>query len=162
MSLGICAACEMTSMTSSVLHFPAAIDLGADRGGVEPADHLVGQVQVPLIARRHLERRLDRLVEQAHRVVALEARPQVVEDAPRLLDGRLGDLHRAEAARQRLVFLDVLLVLAERGRADHADLAARQHRLEDVGGVRRRAERRAGADHRVRLVDEQDAGSAAP
>ena len=63
---------------------------------------------------------------------------------------------RAEAARERLVFLDVLLVLAQRGRTDHPDLAAREHRLEDVGGVGRRAERRAGADHRVRLVDEQD------
>ena len=66
------------------------------------------------------------------------------------------NLHAAEAARERLVFLDVLLVFAERGRGNHADLAARQHRLEHVGGVRRRAERRAGADHRVRLVDEQD------
>ena len=62
----------------------------------------------------------------------------------------------AEAARERLVFLDVFLVLAERRRGDHPDLAAREHRLEDVGRVRRRAERRAGADHRVRLVDEQD------
>ena len=69
-----------------LLHFPAAIDLGADGGRVEPADHLVGQVQVAHVARRQLERRLDRLVEQAHRVVALEARPQAVENLPRLLD----------------------------------------------------------------------------
>ena len=65
-------------------------------------------------------------------------------------------LHGAEASRQRLVFLDVLLVLAQRRGADHAHFAAREHRLEDVGGVRRRAERGAGADHRVRLVDEED------
>ena len=44
----------------------------------------------------------------------------------------------------------------ERRRADDADLAAREHRLEHVGGVGRRAERRAGADHRVHFVDEQD------
>ena len=49
-----------------------------------------------------------------------------------------------------------LLVLAERGGPDDADLAAREHGLEDVGGVRRRAERGARADHRVRLVDEQN------
>ena len=66
------------------------------------------------------------------------------------------DLHGAEPARQRLVFLDVFLVFAQRGRTDHADLAAREHRLEHVGRIRRRAERRAGADHRVRLVDEED------
>ena len=44
----------------------------------------------------------------------------------------------------------------ERGRADDADLAAREHRLEHVGGVRGRAERRTRANHRVHLVDEQD------
>ena len=92
MSSGICAACEITATTSSLLHFPAAIDLGAHRRGVEPADHLVRQVQVAHVARRHLERGLDRLVEQADRVVALEARPQVVEDAARLLDRRLADV----------------------------------------------------------------------
>ena len=69
---------------------------------------------------------------------------------------RLADGDAAEAARQRLVLLDVLLVLAERRRGDHPDLAAGEDRLEDVGGIRRRAERRSGADHRVRLVDEQD------
>ena len=136
--------------------FPAAPDFGFHRRGVEPADHLVGQLQVPHVARRHLERGLDRLVADPHRVVALEPRPQAVEDPPRLLDRRLRHVHGAEAARERLVFLDELLVLARRRRADDAHLAARQHRLEDVGGIRRRAERGARADHRVHLVDEQD------
>jgi hypothetical protein len=36
------------------------------------------------------------------------------------------------------------------------DFPACQHRLEDVGGVRWRAERRAGADHRVDFVDEEN------
>ena len=44
----------------------------------------------------------------------------------------------------------------ERRRADDADLAAREHGLEHVGRVRRRAERGAGADHRVHFVDEED------
>ena len=109
-----------------------------------------------LIPRRHLERRLDRLIYKAHRVIALETRADVVEDPARLLDARLVYMHGAEAARERLVFLDVFLVLAQRGRADHAHLAAREHRLEHVGGIRRRAERGARADHRVRLVDEQN------
>ena len=69
---------------------------------------------------------------------------------------RFAHRHAAETARQRFVFLDVLLVLAQRGRGDHPDLAARKNRLEDVGGVRRRAERRPGADHRVGFVDEKD------
>src|SRR5256885_6643853 len=49
-------------------------------------------------------------------------------------------------SRQRLVFLDVFLVLAQRGRADHAHLAACEHRLEHVGGIRRRAERGARSE----------------
>jgi hypothetical protein len=50
----------------------------------------------------------------------------------------------------------MLLVFAERGRRDHSDFAARQHRLEDLPGIGWCAERRSGADQGVRLVDEQD------
>ncbi len=64
-------------------------------------------------------------------------------------------MHRLEAAFERRVLLDVLAVFVERGRADRVQLAARQHRLEHVGGVER-AFGRARADHRVQLVDEQD------
>ena len=63
-----------------------------------------------LVAGRHLERRLNRIIQQTHRVVALEAWAEVVENTARLLDARLGDVDGSEAARQRFVFLDVLLV----------------------------------------------------
>ena len=65
------------------------------------------------------------------------------------------DEHRLEAPRQRRVLLDVLAVFVERGRADAMQLAARQRRLQQVGGVHR-AVGLAGADQRVHLVDEQD------
>ena len=65
------------------------------------------------------------------------------------------DQHRLEAALERRVLLDVLAVLVERGRADAAQLAARERGLEHVGRVHR-AFGRAGADERVQLVDEQD------
>ena len=68
---------------------------------------------------------------------------------------RLADVDRLEAALERGVLLDVLLVLVERGRADRAQLAAGEHRLEQVGGVDR-ALGGAGADDRVQLVHEQD------
>ena len=71
-----------------------------------------------------------------------------------LLERRLLDHHRLEAALEGGVALDVLAVLVERGRADALQLAARQRRLEDVGRVDR-AFGRAGADERVQLVDEQ-------
>ena len=67
---------------------------------------------------------------------------------------RLVDHDRLEPPLQRGVLLDVLAVLVERGRADHVQLAAGQHRLEHVAGVHR-ALGGAGADHGVQLVDEQ-------
>ena len=68
---------------------------------------------------------------------------------------RLADEHGLEAALERGVLLDVLAVLVERGRADRAQLAAGEHRLEHVAGVHR-ALGGAGADDRVQLVDEHD------
>ena len=70
-------------------------------------------------------------------------------------DGGLADQHGLEAALERGVLLDVRAVLVERGRADAAQLAAREHRLEQVGGVDRSLGG-AGADDRVELVEEQD------
>ncbi len=69
---------------------------------------------------------------------------------------RLADQHLLEAPLQRRVLLDVLAVLVERGRADHPQLAAGQHRLEHVAGVHRALAGRAGADDGVQLVDEGD------
>ena len=68
---------------------------------------------------------------------------------------RLAHEHRLEAPGQRRVLLDMLAVLVERGGADAMQLAARQRRLQHVGGVHR-AFRLAGADQGVQLVDEQD------
>ena len=50
----------------------------------------------------------------------------------------------------------MLAVLVQRGRADHPQLAAGQHRLEHVAGVHRALAGRAGADDGVQLVDERD------
>src|SRR4029079_13215638 len=91
---------------------------------------------------RHRQRRLDRVVVHADAVVALEARTHVLENPARLVDRGLGDVHGPEAARERLVFLDELLVLAERGRADDAHLAAGEDTLQDVRRIGRRAEPR--------------------
>ena len=72
-----------------------------------------------------------------------------------VLDRRLIDHDRLEAALQGGVLLDVLAVLVERGGADAVQLAAGQHRLEQVAGVHRPFGL-AGADDGVQLVDEQD------
>ena len=68
---------------------------------------------------------------------------------------RLGDEHHLEPALQGLVLLEVLLVLVQRRRADGAELAAREGRLQDVGRVHGPLAA-AGAHERVDLVDEQD------
>ena len=88
-------------------------------------------------------------------MVVLVALAQAAQDRDRLLDRRLVDEDRLEAPLERGVLLDVLAVLVERGRADGVQLAAREHRLEQVRRVHR-ALGRAGADDGVQLVDEQD------
>ena len=88
-------------------------------------------------------------------MVLLVALADAHEDLDRLLEGRLLDHDRLEAALERRVALDVLAVLVERRRADALELAAGQRRLEDVRGVDR-ALGGARADERVQLVDEQD------
>ena len=88
-------------------------------------------------------------------MVLLVALAQAAQDRDRVLDRRLADEDRLEAALQRGVLFDVLAILVERGGADAVQLAARQHRLEHVRGVHR-AFGRARADDGVQLVDEQD------
>ncbi len=82
-------------------------------------------------------------------------RLEAAEDGDRVFDARLADEDRLEAAFEGGVFFDVLAILVERRRADAAQLAAGEGRLEQVGGVVA-AFGSAGADDGVQLVDEQD------
>ena len=91
----------------------------------------------------------------ADAVVHLVALLEPAQDGDGVLDRRLAHVDLLEAALERGVLLDVLAVLVERGGADHAQLAARQHRLDHVAGVDR-ALGAARADDRVQLVDERD------
>ena len=131
------------------------LDGHARRGLVDQVDRLVGQEAVGDVAVTEGRRGDQRGVRDRHAVVGLVALLEAAQDGDRVLDGRLADVDRLEAALQRGVLLDVLLVLVERGRADGAQLAAGEHRLEQVGRVDR-ALGRAGADDRVQLVHEQD------
>ena len=69
---------------------------------------------------------------------------------------RLVDVDLLEAADQRAVLLEELAVFLVGGRADAAELAGGERRLQQVRGVHRAAGGRAGADHGVDLVDEHD------
>ena len=133
------------------------VDLHAQprRRLVDEVDRLVGQEAVGDVAVRQRGRRDERRVGDPDAVVDLVALAQAAQDRDRLLDRRLVDEDRLEAPLERGVLLDVLAVLVERRRADRVQLAAREHRLEQVGRVHR-ALGRAGADDGVQLVDEQD------
>ena len=88
-------------------------------------------------------------------MVLLVPAPQAREDPDRLLDRRLLDGDLLQPARERAVLLDVLELL-ERRRADDAEVAGRQDRLDQRRQIHRAAGGRAGADRRVNLVDEED------
>ena len=92
----------------------------------------------------------------AHAVVVLVALLEAAQDRDRVLDATArSTMHGLEAALERGVLLDVLAVLVERRGADRAQLAAGEHRLEQVRGVDG-ALGGARADDRVQLVDEED------
>ena len=80
---------------------------------------------------------------------------EAAQDRDGILDRRLVDVDRLEAASQRRVLLDVLFVFVERGGADAVQFAARQRRLEQVRGVHG-AVGLARADKRVHFVDEEN------
>ena len=88
-------------------------------------------------------------------MVHLVALLEPAQDRDGVVDAGLPDVDGLEPALERGVLLDVLAVLVERGRADQAELAAGEHRLDHVAGVDR-ALGAAGADDRVELVDERD------
>src|SRR4051794_27552073 len=132
-------------------------ELDGDAGGglVDEVDRLVGEEAVGDVAVRQRRGGDQRGVGDRDAVVGLVALLEAAQDRNRALEGRLADVDRLEAALQGGVLLDVLLVLVEGGRADGAQLAAGEHRLEQVGRVDR-ALGRAGADDRVQLVHEED------
>ena len=87
--------------------------------------------------------------------MSLVARTQALQNLYTLLRRRLADGDRLEAALQCGVLLDVLAILRQCRRADNAQLASAQRRLDDV----RRVHRSLGAarsDDGVQLIDEQD------
>ncbi len=129
-------------------------DPRARPGLVDQVDRLVGQRAVRDVAVGEVRGRHERVVGEADAVVGLVAVAEALQDLDGVRDGRLLDHDGLEPPLERGVLLEVLAVLVARGGADRLQLAAREHRLQDAGGVDR-ALRRAGADERVQLVDEQ-------
>ena len=133
----------------------ALADRDAGAGGVEQAHRLVGQLPRRDVAGREMHGGDHRLVGNPHAMVLFHRLQDAAQHVAAFLDRRLLDVDRLEAAGQRRVLLEILAVLGPGRRADRPQRAARQRRLEQVRRVAR-ALRAAGADQRVRFVDEQD------
>ncbi len=83
-------------------------------GGADLVDHvdrLVGQLAVVDVARRQLDRGLDRVGGVADLVVVLERRLEPHQDLEGLVLGRLVDVDLLEAADQGAVLLEIVAVL---------------------------------------------------
>ena len=113
-------------------------------------------MQILQVTRRQRHRGLERVVRIRDAVMRFVVRPQALEDLERLRFGRLQHVDLLEAARQRAIAIERLLHVGERGRADAAQRADASAGFSRLPGVHRAARRRAGADQRVDLVDEQN------
>ncbi len=89
-------------------------------------------------------------------MIFLEVGLEALEDLDCVFDRRLVDVDLLEAAHQRAVLLEILAVFLVGGRADAAQRAGGERRLEQIRGIHGAAGGRAGADHGVDLVDEHD------
>ena len=120
-------------------------------------DRLVGQMQILQVPRRQRRPRPRAPRPGTSRRDALRsARCRPLRISIVSASRRLEHFDLLEAARQRAILVERLLHVGERRRADAAQRARRQRRLQQVAGVHRPARRRAGADERVDLVDEED------
>ena len=133
------------------------VDLGAQpgRGFVHEVDGLVGQETVGDVAVRQDRCRDQRGVLDPHAVVDFVPFAQPAQNGDGVFHRRLIHTDRLKAALQRAVLLHVLAILVQRGRTDAVQFAARQHGLQQIGGVHRPI-RSACPDHGVQLVDEED------
>ena len=133
------------------------VHFGADHGAslVDEVDCLIGQEPVGDIAVTERCGGNDRGVRNLDAVEDLVSRFQTTQDCNRILNRRLLDQNGLEPALECRVLFDILPVFIERRCADAVQLAARQHRLEEVAGVHR-AFGLARADNGMQLVDEED------
>mmetsp|Transcript_46722 Transcript_46722/g.111229 ORF Transcript_46722/g.111229 Transcript_46722/m.111229 type:complete len:626 (-) Transcript_46722:791-2668(-) len=134
------------------------IELDADVGArlVHEINGLVGQepsVDVPV---RQFRRREEGRVVDPHPVVLLVLGLDATQHRDRVQHCRLPYVHLLEAALEGGVLLDVLAVLPERRRPDAPQLAAGEHRLQEVSRVHAAIRRTSRAKHQVDLVDEED------
>ncbi len=122
---------------------------------VDHVNRLVGQLAVIDVFGRQFHRRLDRLGGVADFVVILEIGFDPHQDLDRVRDRGLGHVDFLEAPHQGAILFEILAIFLVGGRADAAQDARRQRRLEQVGSVHRPARGGARADHGMDFVNEE-------
>ena len=129
------------------------LDHGA--GFIYKVNGLVGQEAVGNIAVGQGRGGDERSVLNLDAVVDLIPFLQTTQNRDGVLDGRLVDHDRLETAFQRGVLLNIFAVLIKRSRTNAVQLAAGQHRLEQVAGIHR-AVSFARTDDGVQLINKED------
>ena len=124
-------------------------------GRVQNADRFIGQLASGKIAIRKMHGGGEAFIQNANFVMLLERRDNAAQHGHTLRLNRLFDFHDLETASQRGIFFEIFLVLRPGCGGDRSQLAARQSGLQQIGGVAL-AGGSSGADHGVRLVDEED------
>ena len=125
-------------------------------GLVDEVDGLIRQEPAGDVAVRERGCRDQRGVGDPHAVVHLVAILQPAQDAHGVLHRGFADKHLLETAFQGGVLLDVLAIFLKRGRTDHSQFTAGQHRLDHVAGVHCTLAGRTRADDRMQFIDERD------
>src|SRR6266516_1114523 len=133
------------------------VDFNAQTGGrlIDEVNGFVGQETVRDVTVGQHGGREDRGVLDLHAMVNLIPLLQAAQDRDRIFNGRLTDVGFLEAAFQRFVLLDIFLILAQSGRANAAQVTARQRRLQHIGGIDG-ALGPSGSNKRVKLVDKKN------
>ena len=133
------------------------IDLRPQTGSrlVHQVDSLIRQETVINITVTQNSSSYQRRVFDPYTVMHFITLFQTTQDRNRILNTRLLDHYRLETPFQSAVFFDILTVFIQRRCADTAQLAAGQHRFQDIASVHC-AFGSASADHRMQLVDKHN------
>ena len=147
--------CDLTAQADQTIRPPRT--LHAHMGGrlIHQIYRLVRQEAIRQVPLRKSHGSRNRSILDARMMELLIAAAQTEENLLRIRSIRFINRHRLKPPRERAVFRKVLLILAERRRADNLHLTARKSGLQNVCRIEC-ALGTARTDERVNLIDEED------
>ena len=124
-------------------------------GFVDDVDRLVWKTAIGDITFGEFDRSSERVVRNSNVMVLLITTAESFENLKRFRSRRRIDRHRLETTFKGVIFFDVLSIFVKGSRADDLEFAARERRLDDIGGVVG-AFSASRADERMKFVDKKD------